>query len=260
MRGVSMDLFDLNGKTALVTGAASGLGRAMAIALAQAGADVVIVDLNAEEAQRVVEEICGIGRDSVAVTVNVGESSQADEMVRKTVERFGKLDIAVNNAGIAAGAPVQDMPDDLWQKIIDTDLSGVFYCCRAEAREMIKRNRGSIINIASLVASVVNGGVIGLSAYCSAKAGVKMLTKSLATDLAPFNIRVNSISPGVMNTRMNAEVHTDSELSEKVCGYTPLRRMGEPHELGGVAVFLASSASSFVTGTDILVDGGVSIW
>jgi NAD(P)-dependent dehydrogenase (short-subunit alcohol dehydrogenase family) len=125
---------------------------------------------------------------------------------------------------------------------------------------MIRRNKGSIINIASLAGSVVNGGVVGLSAYSSAKAGVKMLTRTLATDWARHNIRVNSISPGVMNTPINAEVLRNEELYEKVRNYTPLRRMGEPVELGGAVVFLASSASSFMTGADLFVDGGVSIW
>ena len=255
-----LELFNLNGEKALVTGAASGLGRAMAIALAEAGADVAVADMNMDGAEKVVEEIHTRGRDSFAIKVNVAQSSQVDEMVKKTVDKFGKLDIAINNAGIAAGAPAEEMSDELWRKIIDVDLTGVFFCARAEAQEMIKKKNGSIINIASLTGSVINGGVIGLSAYASAKAGVKMLTKALATDWAKYNIRVNSISPGVMNTAINAEVLTDKELYDKVRNYTPLRRMGEPHELGGMAVFLASSASSFITGADLFVDGGVSIW
>ena len=255
-----LELFDLTGEKALVTGAAAGLGRAMAVALAEAGADVAVADMNMEGAQKVVEEIQTKGRDSIAIKVNVTESSQVDEMVKKTVDKFGKVDIAINNAGIGSGAPAEEMSDELWKKIIDVDLTGVFFCARAEAREMIKSKKGSIINIASLAGSVVNGGTIGLSAYSSAKAGVKMLTRTLATDWAKYNIRVNSISPGVMNTAINAEVLTNKELYEKVRNYTPLRRMGEPHELGGVAVFLASSASSFITGADIFVDGGVSIW
>jgi len=255
-----LELFNLTGEKSLVTGAAAGLGRAIAIALAEAGSDVAIADVNLEGAEKVAKEINAKGRDSFGIKVDVSQSSQVDEMVKKVIDKFGKLDIAVNNAGIGVGAPAEEMSDELWQKVMDVDLNGVFYCARAESREMIKKKKGNIINIASLVGSVINGGVVGLSAYSSAKAGVKMLTRALATDWAKYNIRVNSISPGVMNTAINAEVLTNKELYEKVRSYTPLRRMGEPYELGGVAVFLASSASSFVTGADIFVDGGVSIW
>lgn len=247
------DLFDVTGRKALVTGAGRGIGQVLALALAEAGCDVSILVRNIKDAESVVKEIQRLGRKGIAVQADVRKKEQVDEAFADTVERLGRLDICVNNAGISIQKPAEEMPEEDWDNILDTNTKGVFLCCQAAARMMIPQKQGSIINIASLSGSAVNVPQ-KQAVYNTSKAGVVMLTKSLAVEWAKYGIRVNSISPGYIKTEM-----TRAGMSYFFPAWeslTPMGRLGEPEELRGAVLFLASDASSYVTGHDLVIDGG----
>ena len=247
------NLFDVTGRKALVTGAGRGIGRVLALTLAEAGCDVSILVRNMKEAESVVKEIQRLGRKGIAVQADVRRKEQVDRAFAETAEQLGRLDICVNNAGISIQKPAEEMPEEDWNSILDTNMKGVFLCCQAAARIMIPRRQGSIINIASLSGSAVNVPQ-RQAVYNTSKAGVVMLTKSLAVEWAQYGIRVNSISPGYIKTEMTLSAM--KHLFPTWESLTPMGRLGEPEELRGAVLYLASDASSYMTGHDLVIDGG----
>jgi NAD(P)-dependent dehydrogenase (short-subunit alcohol dehydrogenase family) len=253
-------LFDLSGRRAIVTGASQGLGEAMALALAEAGADVaLVVDKNIVGAEKVADRIKSLGRRSLAIRADVSKSSDVAQMVEKAITEFEHLDLLVNNAGINKHEPAEEMSEQTWNAIIDVDLTGVFLCSKAVSRDMIRRKTGNIINVGSVSGQVTHAHN-DQAHYYSAKAGIIMLTKALAAEWAEYNIRVNCISPGLFRTPLIDKFLEDHEDQHQLwIAHTPMRRIGEPHELSGAVVFLASDASSYMTGANLIIDGGYTI-
>lgn len=252
-------LFQLDGKNAIVTGAGQGLGKGVAIALAEAGANVVAVDLNKKTASEVSEEIKSLGRKSLAVEADISEREDVERTMREMMKSLGTIDILVNNAGIKRSVPSEKMGDRDWSEVISVNLTGTFLCCQLAAREMIKKRKGKIINIASMSAQIVNKGTAQAS-YYSSKAGVVMLTRALAAEWAQYNINVNAISPGYCRTPLTQKFISDDKKYRERMAMVPLGRVGEPYEIGSAAVFLASGASDFITGHNLMVDGGYTLW
>lgn len=247
-----LSLFDLTGRMALVTGGAVGIGRACALALAKAGANVAILDINEETGQATVKEIEALGCQSLFVPCDVTNKGQVQAAVAKAVETFGRLDIAVNNAGIAILGADEALDQADWDKVIGVNLTGVFLCAQAEAQQMIRQNptEGKIINLASMSARIANCN----ASYDASKAGVVHMTKTLAVEWGRFNINVNCISPSYVLTPMHAS--TPVPVRQHIRNATPLGHVQRPEDLYGAVVFLASDASNYVTGHDLLVDGG----
>jgi NAD(P)-dependent dehydrogenase (short-subunit alcohol dehydrogenase family) len=250
--------FRLDSQAALVTGAASGIGRGIAVGLAEAGAEVACVDLPGPGLNEVVGEIQRRERRALALPGDVTEATDLAAAVRRTEAELGPLTLAVNSAGIANAAPAEQMDLAQWQRVIDVNLTGVFLSCQAEARVMLDRGRGAIVNIASMSGSIVNRGLMQAH-YNASKAAVAHLTRSLAMEWASRGVRVNAISPGYTATPMNSR----PEVAEQVRRFeadTPLGRMASVNELVGPTIFLLSDAASFCTGVDLLVDGGFTCW
>lgn len=248
-------LFDLSGRGALVTGGARGLGLAMARALGRHGARLALLDLDGEGVERAAEELRGEGLETLALRGDVTDADDMATRVADVVAAYGTLDILINNAGIVANVPAEEMSVADWQRVIDVNLTGVFLTAQAAGRQMIRQGKGSIINIASMSGTIANYPQPQCS-YNASKAGVIMLTKSLASEWARYNIRVNAISPGYMRTELTAKFFEDPETIRQWLDPTPMHRPGEPQELGGLAVYLASDASSFMTGSNVVIDGG----
>ncbi|MFB6143913.1 MAG: SDR family NAD(P)-dependent oxidoreductase [Candidatus Nanohaloarchaea archaeon] len=238
---------ELDEKVAIVTGASSGIGKAIAERLAWEGADVVIADVDAEKGREVAEET---GCDFMEC--DVSEYSEVEKVVEDTVEKYGRLDVMVNNAGIGSQSTIEEMDLEEWRQILGVDLDGVMHGCKA-ATPHLKETEGTIINIASIYGLV---GDVGATAYNAAKGGVVNLTRSVADDLAQYNVRVNSICPGFVDTPMTEEALEDEEFREHVIGETPLGRVAQPEEIAGAAAFLASEDASYITGVNLPVDGG----
>ena len=250
--------FRFDGETALVTGAASGIGRRIAVGLAEVGANVACLDLPGGGLDAVVEEIKQLGRPCLKVSGDVTAAGDLAQAVEQTEAALGPLSLAVNSAGIANAAPAEEMPLAQWQAVLDINVTGVFLSCQAEGLAMLSRRRGAIVNIASMSGSIVNRGLLQAH-YNASKAAVVHLTKSLAMEWAGRGVRVNAISPGYTATPMN----TRPEVADQVAQFeaeTPLGRMATVDELVGPAVFLLSDAASFCTGVDLLVDGGFTCW
>ncbi len=250
--------FRLDGRVALVTGAASGIGRRIALGLADAGADVGCLDLPGAGLDVVSAEIQAMGRRAVALPGDVTDAASLAAAVQQTQSALGPLTLAVNCAGIANAAPAEEMGLDQWQRVIDINLTGVFLSCQAESRAMLEHGRGSIVNIASMSGTIVNRGLLQAH-YNASKAGVVHLSRSLAMEWCTRGVRVNAISPGYTATPMN----TRPEVADQVRQFeseTPLGRMATVDELVGPAIFLLSEAASFCTGVDLLVDGGFTCW
>lgn len=246
-------LFSLENKTALVVGGGSGLGQAIARGLSDAGATVIIAGRGEDKLRETVKHING---PSSYVTLDILDSGSVEKAVGKVVKDFGRIDILVNSAGTHLKKPTLDVTDAEWARVIDTNLTGAFRVCRAVGRQMVGQGSGKIINIASLGASVA---LKDAAAYTSSKAGLVLLTKNLAVELASNNIQVNAIAPGVFKTALNEKVLVGERL-ERILANTPMKRLGKAEELAGTAVYLASRASDFVTGTVISVDGGFLAW
>ena len=248
--------FSLKDKVALVTGSSRGIGKAIALGLAHAGADVAVCSRSLPELKKVVKEIRGLGRKSLAVTTDITSKSSIDNLVNKVLQEFGTIDILVNNAvRLTISSPLLELREDGWDKMMNTDLKGYYLCSQAVGKVMVERKKGNIINIASNLAFralPANG------TYCVAKAGIIMLTKVLAGELAEFNIRANAIAPGLTKTKFSEKVWRNARLLSETEKLIPLRRIAEPPDMIGAAVFLASDASSYVTGQTICVDGGES--
>ncbi|MBF4580582.1 SDR family oxidoreductase [Frigoribacterium sp. VKM Ac-2530] len=253
-----MPSFTLEGDVALVTGAASGIGRAIAIGIAEQGGRVGLVDLVGADFSSVIAEVESAGGRALAVEADVTSPDDMAEAVARIERDLGDLSLAVNAAGIANASPAEDMPLAQWQKVYDIDVTGVFLSCQAEGRAMLAHGRGSIVNIASMSGTIVNRGLNQVH-YNSAKAAVQHLSKSLAIEWATRGVRVNSVSPGYTATPMNLRPEMVDHMAV-FASETPMQRVAEPHEIAGPTVFLLSGAASFVTGTDLLVDGGFCAW
>lgn len=254
-----MDLFRLDGETAIVTGAGSGIGKAIAIGLAKAGANVACFGHSSKGGlEEAAQAIAALGRKSLAIEGSVTEEADLAHAIEQVEAELGPLTVAVNNAGIAGSELARSLPRDKWERLYDINVRGVFISCQAEARAMLPRGKGSIVNIASMSGTIVNRGLTQAH-YNSSKAAVIHLSKSLAMEWAGQGIRVNALSPGYTATPMNKR----PEVLEEVKIFkrdTPMGRLAEPEEMVGPAVFLASKASSFVTGIDLIVDGGYVCW
>ena len=256
-----LSLFDLHGKRALVTGGSRGLGREIALALAEAGADILIVARNEETLARTATEIRTYGHQADCICADISRPEQAAEMAESALREYGHFDILVNNVGNRLlDIPTEDLELTDWQAIVDLNLSQCFACCKVVGTEMIKRRRGRIINIASISGIIVNRGIHG-RAYETSKAAVRAFTKTLAADWAPYNINVNAIAPGFFLTEINRNwFNKKPELEKTVTDQIPMGRCGEPQEIGALAVYLASEASSYMTGSVIVIDGGFTLW
>lgn len=247
-----MKLFDLSGKTALVTGAARGLGQGMAIGLAEAGADVAIVTHSTDptETKQAIE---ALGRRCVVIKADLSKEEELPGVVSETVRVLGKIDILLNNSGIIRRTPAADHAAKDWHDVIDLNLNSVFFLCQAAGREMIKQGSGKIINIASML--TFQGGIT-VPGYAASKHGVAGITKALANEWASLGVQVNAIAPGYMETDNTAQLREDPVRSRQIMERIPAQRWGTPEDLKGAAIFLASSASDYVTGSVIAVDGG----
>lgn len=247
----------LEGRVAIVTGARRGVGRATALAFAEAGANVTVCDLVIEDGElgAVAEEVQRLGRRSLAIQVNIARRADVDNLVQRVVDEFGFIDILVNNAAIAFRMPLLELDEDEWDKDIGVNLKGHYLCSQAVAKRMVERKKGNIINIASQLAFKAwpNYG-----AYCIAKAGLVMLTRQLARDLGRYNIRVNAIAPSSVKTEFTEIKWKEPKTLKEVEAGIPLGYMAEPDDIIGPALFLASDASRYITGHTILVDGGVN--
>jgi NAD(P)-dependent dehydrogenase (short-subunit alcohol dehydrogenase family) len=244
---------DLDGKVAVVIGGTSGIGRAIAHGLAQAGADVVPTSRRAEQVETAASEIEALGRRTLRLTSDVSDRSSLQSVLKETVDAFEKVDILVNSAGRTKRAPTIDFSDEDWNAIMDTNLTGTLRACQIFGRHMIERQYGRIINIASLSSFVA---LYEVAAYSASKAAVASLTKSLAVEWASHGVCVNAIAPGVFRTALNQKLLDESERGREFLLRTPMKRFGKVEELAGAAVFLASDAASFVTGEILTVDGG----
>ena len=251
----SINPFDLSGRVAVVTGGNGGIGRGIALGLAQAGAAVAILARNEEKNQCVMRELEPLGAAALSVRVNVASREELQPALAKVEETLGPISILVNNAGITVIGGVLDQAPEDWDQVIETNLNACFLLSKLAAQSMVKRRQGKIINIASMYALFGSGHV---PSYSASKGALVQLTKSMAIELAPFNIQVNAIAPGWLETDMTAPVKT-MPLYQEIITRTPAGRFGNPDECAGTAVFLASRASDFVTGTTICVDGGYSI-
>ena len=247
---------DLKEKVVIITGARRGMGKADAILFARQGAKVVLADISQEECQLVADEIIKEGGQALALKCDVSNQAEVADMVKKTVEKFGRVDILVNNAGICQFKPFLEMSQEEWQKTLDINLKGYFLCAQACAKEMAKQKSGVIVNIASVVMGQVGMGMAGLSHYSASKGGIAALTKTLALELAPFNIRVNAIAPGAIDTPMASSVKMDPKVLEQTLAVIPLKRMGQAEDIANAVLFLSAEASSYITGTILVVDGG----
>lgn len=255
-----MGLFDLTDRTVLVTGAGSGIGARVAVGLAEAGADVSCVDLPGQRAgsEDTAARIGALGRRATVLEADVTDADAIEAAVAAHEAELGPLDHALNCAGVNHGAHAEDMDPADFRRVVDINLTGVYLSCRAEGRRMLERGRGSIVNIASMSATIANRG-LWQAHYNSSKAGVKHLTTTLATEWATRGVRVNALSPGYIETAMIS----GPEWAEKKEGFardTPMGRMGTPDDLVGPVVFLLSDAASYVTGADLLADGGFTGW
>lgn len=257
---MDLSLFDLSGRKALVAGGASGIGRASAFALAMGGADVAIADLSEQAGLKTVEALRATGRDAMFVPCNVTDGQQVQTMVDTVANRFGRLDIAVNNAGIYRATPDEQQSQEEWETVIGVNLTGVWLCAQAQMRQMIKQNpvEGKIINIASMGAQVALTNSNG--SYDASKAGVVHLSRTLATKWGRYNINVNCVSPGYVEPVFGRE--RSPEQHQKISERTPLGRVQRLSDLYGAVLFLASRASDFMTGQNLVIDGGhtLSTW
>jgi NAD(P)-dependent dehydrogenase (short-subunit alcohol dehydrogenase family) len=247
--------FSLAGKVAIITGGRRGIGRAIALALAEAGADVALGDrvFDDGELEAVTAEIKELKRRSIAVQADITRKAEVDSLVQKTLAELGAIDILVNNAAMNIRAPLLELNEEGWDRVIDTDLKGYYLCSQAAAKIMVKQKRGNIINIASTAAMYT---APEMGAYCIAKAGVVMLTRMLAVELAQYNIRVNAVAPSMVKTKFSQPLWADPKSLKEIEAGIPLGRLAEPADIVGPVLFLASEASAYITGHTLVVDGG----
>ena len=253
------ELFNLSGKVAIVTGGSRGLGKEMAVGLGEAGARVTITARREEWLTPAYEELKGLGIECLAVKADIAKLEDVERFVAETLQRWGKIDILVNNAGITWGAPPEDMPLDKWDAVLNTNAKGTLICSQQVGKEMMKKGGGNIINVASITGLLaVDPKVMQAIGYQASKAAVVVMTKQLAVEWAKYNIRVNAIAPFVYPTRMTKGIIQQAE--KEIIEHIPMGRMGREGETKGAILFLASEASSYITGQVINLDGGMSAW
>ncbi len=253
------ELFNLTGKVAIVTGGSRGLGKEMATSLGEAGARVTITARREEWLTPAYEELKGLGIDCLAVKADIAKVEDVKHFVAETLQRWGKIDILVNNAGVTWGTPAEDMSLDKWDVVMDTNARGTFICCQQIGKEMIKQGGGNIVNVASISGRLaVDPRFMQAIGYQASKAAVVIMTKQLAVEWAKHNIQVNAIAPFVYPTRMAQGMIQKKE--KEIIEHVPMGRLGREGELKGVVLFLASEASSYITGQTINIDGGMSAW
>lgn len=251
----------LDGKVAIVTGAGSGIGEGIALRFAKEGAKVVVAEMDEGKGRATAGKIEKAGGDALVVATNVARVRDVEAMVDRAVERFGSIHILVNNAGIRHAAPIVEMTDEQWQSTLNTNLSGGFYCLRRVARQMIDSGvAGAVVNVASVAGM---RGIQNRAAYCATKAGLMLLTKTAALELAPHGIRVNAIAPGLIETPLTMQyarpLDADSRMmADKIVATIPLRRWGQPADVAAAAVYLVSDEATYVTGATLIVDPGLS--
>jgi NAD(P)-dependent dehydrogenase (short-subunit alcohol dehydrogenase family) len=251
-----MSVFDqlrLGGRVALVTGASRGLGRAMAVALAEAGADLALLARSRGDLEETAASVRALGRSALVLPADVTRPAEVEGAVAATLGGLGRLDILVNNSGIAVVKSLVETTPEEWRAILDTNLTAAFTLCRAVGPVMIGRRAGKVVNVASVLGA---HGLSGYTAYSASKGGLIALTRSLAVEWARHHIQVNAIAPGWFLTPMNADAFADEKIRERLLREVPARRVGRPEELGPLVVYLASSASDFMTGEVIFIDGG----
>ncbi|MBU1932881.1 MAG: 3-oxoacyl-[acyl-carrier-protein] reductase [Candidatus Omnitrophica bacterium] len=242
----------LEGKLALITGGARGIGRNIALVFAKEGADIVICDVNLEQAEATAKEIQGMGRDSIAFKADVTDFREVQAMVDKILDKFKKLDILINNAGITRDSLILRMSEEDWDRVIAVNLKGCFVCTKAAAKVMLKQRSGHIVNLASIIGIMGNSGQAN---YAASKAGIIGLTKSVAKELAPRGVCVNAIAPGFIKTDMTARLPED--IQKKMLSAIPLGRFGEAKDVANLALFLSGESSSYITGQVVQIDGGM---
>jgi gluconate 5-dehydrogenase len=252
---MSLDLFNLSGKVAIITGASRGLGQYLTRALAKAGADVVITSRNVESLKEFTREIESLGRKVLPLPLDVREQQSIQEMADAAYGHFGRIDILVNNAGCNVRKPAVDVDWEDWNLVVDTNLRGGFFVAQAVARKMIPVRYGRIINIGSVTTVA---GYAGITPYCASRGGVKQMTMSLADDWGQYNITVNCLAPGWFKTAQTKVLYDNQEWVDYLVDRIPLKRVGKPNDLDGTVIYLASDASAYMTGQTVLVDGGIS--
>ena len=250
-------LFDLSGRVAIMTGAGRGLGRTMALALAAAGADLALASRTNPELETLVEEVNALGRRAIAVPTDVTSPEACEELVAAAIERLGRLDIMVNNAGTNVRKSMLEITPEEYDFVIETNLKGYFNGARAAGRHFVDQGSGKVINISSILGSVA---LPNQAAYASSKGAIDQLTKVLALEWASAGVQVNGLAPTYFETDLTRPLYEDPERRAFIEERTPMGRWGQPHELAGAVIFLASDASDFVTGQTILVDGGWTAW
>lgn len=250
-------LFDLTGRVAIMTGAGRGLGRTMALALAAAGADIVAASRTAGELETLCEEVKALGREAAAITFDCTDGEQCERLVREAVERFGHVDVLVNNAGMNIRKPILELSNEEFRRVLSTNLDGYLYCARAAGRHMVARGSGKVINISSILGRVA---LPTQGAYASSKGAIEQLTKVLALEWAEAGVQVNALAPTYFETELTRPLFEDPARHDFIADRTPMRRWGQPHELAGAVIFLASRASDYVTGHSLMVDGGWTAW
>ena len=252
---MSLELFNLSGKVAIITGASRGLGQYLTRALAQAGADVVITSRNVESLKEFTREIESLGRKVLPLPLDVREQQSIQEMADAAYDHMGRIDILVNNAGCNVRKPAVDVDWEDWNLVVDTNLRGGFFVAQAVARKMIPVRYGRIINIGSVTTVA---GYAGITPYCASRGGVKQMTMSLADDWGQYNITVNCLAPGWFKTAQTKVLYDNQEWVDYLVDRIPLKRVGQPNDLDGTVIYLASDASAYMTGQTVLVDGGIS--
>ena len=250
-----MHLFDIKGKRVLITGSTSGLGYMLAEGLAKAGAELILNGRTPEKVDEAVETFVKQGFKATGYVFDITDSGEVENQIAAIEKKLGQIDILVNNAGIQHRAPLEDFPAEEWNRIMNTNLTGAFIVSKAVVKSMIKRKSGKIINICSLQSEL---GRATITPYATAKGGLKMLTKGMATEWAKHNIQVNAIGPGYFKTSMTKALYENPEFDSWLCNRTPAHRWGNPEELVGTLIYLSSEASSFLNGQIIYVDGGIT--